>query len=255
MFEEFDTVKDEINIFTDTVNKNLSNKLSSTRKTYTDYKNQIESLTREENGLTKKLSNLKLYNNQLNKEYTRLQSNNNEIKNKIDEYESELKSLQLQERLLQKDLQKAEDLLNKEKQRQLQLKERVIKRKERKVMKVLIYEKLLGLKIESNKWKEEREEDKGKDTPPQVIFTFNKFDESDLNKECSITLETSLNENEEPFRIVDSVPKLTNVEDRELLLDTLTQPDGLRNFIIRSRRLLIETLKDQKTNGNSESNT
>lgn len=248
MFEDFDTVKEEINVFTDTVNRNLSNKLKSTRKTYTDYKTKIESLTREETDLTKELSQLKLYNDQLNKEYTQIQESNSAIRSKIDEYESQWKTLQLQEELLQKDLQKAEALLNKEKQRQLKLKERVIKRKEMKIMKVLIYENLLGLKIESNKWRtEDNDKNLDKDTLPQIIFTFNKFDETDLNKECKIVLETSLKENEEPFKIVESIPKLSSLEDCKMLLDTLKQPDGLRNFIIKSRKLLIEALRDQES--------
>ncbi|KAK5959950.1 uncharacterized protein PWA37_002786 [Arxiozyma heterogenica] len=254
MFEEFDTVKEKIDVFTNTVNKNLLNKLNLTRKTYTDYKTKIESLTREENDLTKELSQLKIYNDQLNKEYAQLQRNNKEIKSKIDEYESQWKTLQVQEQLLQKDLQRAETLLSKEKQRQLKLKEKVIKRKEMKIKKVSIYENLLGLKIESNKWKDansDRNQDRG--TPPQVIFTFNKFDETDLNRECKIILETSLNENEEPFKIVDSIPKLRNIEDHTLLLDTLKQPDGLRNFIIQSRKLLIEALKNEKSDQQSES--
>lgn len=240
-FDQFLSIEEEINIFTQSVNKNLASKLASTHEVSREYTQRIRSLTREEKELNDKLAQLSLHKDLIGEELTIAQNSNDDIKKRIQDYESKKKSLQVQEDVLSRDLKRATTMLQKETEKQQRLKQRVSRRKERKIEKVAMYEQLLGLTIESNKWGDNQSTDK--DVPPQVIFTFSKFDEKDMNKKCSIVLETSIDETaDEPFKIVASTPELKSDDYHNSLIDTLKQPDGLRNFIIQSRKLLIESL-------------
>ncbi|CAL9736387.1 kinetochore protein Spc25p [Monosporozyma servazzii] len=245
-FDQFLSIEEEINIFTQSVNKNLALKLASTQEISRDFTQRIRSLNREEKELNDKLSQLSLHKNTISEELSTAQNINDEVKKQIQDYESKKKSLQVQEDVLSRDLKRATTMLQKEMEKQSRLKQRVSRRKERKIEKVAMYEQLLGLTIESNKWGNDSDNDQpiDKDAPPQVTFTFSKFDEKDMNKKCSIVLETSIDETaEEPFKIVTSTPELKNKDYYSSLIDTLKQPDGLRNFIIQSRKLLIQTFQ------------
>lgn len=243
-FDQFTTVEEEINIFTEAVNKNLGLKLASAQEISKDYTHRIRSLTQQEKELNEKISQLTLRNDSIGQELATTQNGNDVIKKQIQDYESKKKSLQIQEDVLNRDLKRATAMLQREKERQLRLKQRVSRRKERKVEKVTMYEQLLGLSIESNKWgSNDKNEVMDESTPPRVTFTFSKFNEKEMDKKCNIVLETSIDETaDEPFKIVTSTPELKNPDDYQSLIDTLNQPDGLRNFIIHSRKLLIDTL-------------
>lgn len=247
-FDQFNGVKDEMISFTSKVTENLTQKLTTLDELSIEYTQRDKALAREEDTLISKLNQLNIRNDELDQELARSNKENKDIKEQMARWESQTQNSQSQEESLKHDLDRVQLMLTKEKERHTKLKQKVVRRKMRKMTRVEIYEQLLGLTIESNKWG-----NNSSTTPPQVCFTFKNFDETDMNKTCSVVLETSPDETQSPFKIVGSVPALNEKEDYPLLIETLERPDGLRNFIILSRHLLIQRLSSQSSGSSGSS--
>ncbi|CCF57711.1 hypothetical protein KAFR_0D00640 [Kazachstania africana CBS 2517] len=219
--DQFHLLKGKMENFAELIHNDMNLKMNTALNTVKTFENEKNKLQIESDSIRRQIKELEQSEKELAEDISLNESETDEVKNRLQTYQIRKKQLIAQKEQLLKESSELDNMIKSKETEAQEARIRIDRQRQRDNPEVILYEKLLGLKIDAAK-------------SGILVFEYGNFDDKDMSRTCSLTLDVS----QDKFVIIETVPTLDSKTVIPHLQDILNVNNNLPMFIVESRTAL-----------------